>query len=123
MSRSSREHPGQPIDLVDVGDGGQEYELLATCGLVAADEVLERPCADQIPCCDLLREPAGEGVVVPQVRRSALGVTQCEVTLPPELRLPGPAVSARAAWSDLGRSRQPQLWGQGYFALGDAERS
>ena len=32
------------------------------------------------------------------------------------------AVSARAAWSDLGRSGQPQLWGQGYFALGDAER-
>ena len=32
------------------------------------------------------------------------------------------AVSARAAWSDLGRSGQPQLWGQGYFALGEAER-
>jgi alkanesulfonate monooxygenase SsuD/methylene tetrahydromethanopterin reductase-like flavin-dependent oxidoreductase (luciferase family) len=32
------------------------------------------------------------------------------------------AVSARAAWCDLGRSGQPQLWGQGYFALDDAER-
>jgi alkanesulfonate monooxygenase SsuD/methylene tetrahydromethanopterin reductase-like flavin-dependent oxidoreductase (luciferase family) len=26
---------------------------------------------------------------------------------------------ARAAWSDLGRPGAPQLWGQGYFALGD----
>jgi alkanesulfonate monooxygenase SsuD/methylene tetrahydromethanopterin reductase-like flavin-dependent oxidoreductase (luciferase family) len=32
------------------------------------------------------------------------------------------AVKARAAWSDFGRSGQPQLWGQGYFALDDAER-
>jgi alkanesulfonate monooxygenase SsuD/methylene tetrahydromethanopterin reductase-like flavin-dependent oxidoreductase (luciferase family) len=32
------------------------------------------------------------------------------------------AVKARAAWNDFGRSGQPQLWGQGYFALGDAER-
>jgi alkanesulfonate monooxygenase SsuD/methylene tetrahydromethanopterin reductase-like flavin-dependent oxidoreductase (luciferase family) len=32
------------------------------------------------------------------------------------------AVRARAAWGDLGRSGQPQLWGQGYFALDDAER-
>lgn len=31
------------------------------------------------------------------------------------------AVRARAAWSDLGRPGQPQLWGQGYFALTDAE--
>jgi alkanesulfonate monooxygenase SsuD/methylene tetrahydromethanopterin reductase-like flavin-dependent oxidoreductase (luciferase family) len=30
------------------------------------------------------------------------------------------ATRARAAWSDLGRPGQPQLWGQGYFALGDA---
>ena len=29
---------------------------------------------------------------------------------------------ALAAWSDLGRPGKPQLWGQGYFALGDAER-
>jgi alkanesulfonate monooxygenase SsuD/methylene tetrahydromethanopterin reductase-like flavin-dependent oxidoreductase (luciferase family) len=32
------------------------------------------------------------------------------------------ALRARAAWSDLGRPGQPRLWGQGYFALGDAER-
>lgn len=31
------------------------------------------------------------------------------------------AVRARAAWSDLGRPGRPQLWGQGYVALGDAE--
>ena len=30
------------------------------------------------------------------------------------------ADKARAAWSDAGRSGQPQLWAQGYFALGDA---
>ena len=32
------------------------------------------------------------------------------------------AARARAAWSDLGRSGSPRLWGQGYFALGDEER-
>ncbi|MGH9211213.1 MAG: LLM class flavin-dependent oxidoreductase [Acidimicrobiales bacterium] len=31
------------------------------------------------------------------------------------------AVRANAAWSDLGRPGRPQLWGQGYFALGDPE--
>jgi alkanesulfonate monooxygenase SsuD/methylene tetrahydromethanopterin reductase-like flavin-dependent oxidoreductase (luciferase family) len=30
----------------------------------------------------------------------------------------GVASRARAAWSDLGRPGRPQLWGQGYFALG-----
>jgi alkanesulfonate monooxygenase SsuD/methylene tetrahydromethanopterin reductase-like flavin-dependent oxidoreductase (luciferase family) len=29
---------------------------------------------------------------------------------------------ALAAWNDLGRPGKPVLWGQGYFALGDAER-
>ncbi|MGH2995445.1 MAG: LLM class flavin-dependent oxidoreductase, partial [Gaiellaceae bacterium] len=29
---------------------------------------------------------------------------------------------AQAAWQDLGRPGRPRLWGQGYFALGDAER-
>jgi alkanesulfonate monooxygenase SsuD/methylene tetrahydromethanopterin reductase-like flavin-dependent oxidoreductase (luciferase family) len=28
---------------------------------------------------------------------------------------------ARAAWADAGRPGRPELWGQGYFALGDAE--
>lgn len=35
------------------------------------------------------------------------------------------ALRARAAWSDMGRPGRPgrpQLWGQGYFALGDAAR-
>jgi len=32
------------------------------------------------------------------------------------------AARARAAWADAGRPGRPQLWGQGYFALGDAER-
>lgn len=32
------------------------------------------------------------------------------------------ASRALAAWSDLGRPGKPQLWGQGYFALGDASR-
>jgi alkanesulfonate monooxygenase SsuD/methylene tetrahydromethanopterin reductase-like flavin-dependent oxidoreductase (luciferase family) len=32
------------------------------------------------------------------------------------------AGKAHAAWTDLGRPGRPQLWGQGYFALGDAER-
>jgi alkanesulfonate monooxygenase SsuD/methylene tetrahydromethanopterin reductase-like flavin-dependent oxidoreductase (luciferase family) len=31
------------------------------------------------------------------------------------------ADKARAAWLDLGRPGMPTLWGQGYFALGDAE--
>jgi len=31
------------------------------------------------------------------------------------------AARARAAWGDLGREGRPRLWGQGYFALGDAE--
>lgn len=30
------------------------------------------------------------------------------------------AAQARAAWVDLGRPGEPQLWGQGYYALGDA---
>jgi alkanesulfonate monooxygenase SsuD/methylene tetrahydromethanopterin reductase-like flavin-dependent oxidoreductase (luciferase family) len=30
------------------------------------------------------------------------------------------AARARAAWTDAGRPGRPQLWGQGYFALGDA---
>jgi hypothetical protein len=30
------------------------------------------------------------------------------------------ADKARAAWSDAGRPGQPQLWAQGYFALGEA---
>ena len=32
------------------------------------------------------------------------------------------AARAQAAWRDLGRPGEPRLWGQGYFALGDAER-
>jgi alkanesulfonate monooxygenase SsuD/methylene tetrahydromethanopterin reductase-like flavin-dependent oxidoreductase (luciferase family) len=32
------------------------------------------------------------------------------------------ATKARAAWHDLGRPGAPALWGQGYFALGDADR-
>jgi alkanesulfonate monooxygenase SsuD/methylene tetrahydromethanopterin reductase-like flavin-dependent oxidoreductase (luciferase family) len=35
----------------------------------------------------------------------------------------GAAARARAAWRDLGRPGRPRLWGQGYFALGDVERS
>jgi alkanesulfonate monooxygenase SsuD/methylene tetrahydromethanopterin reductase-like flavin-dependent oxidoreductase (luciferase family) len=31
----------------------------------------------------------------------------------------GAAAKAIAAWSDLGRPGRPQLWGMGYFALGD----
>lgn len=31
----------------------------------------------------------------------------------------GAAARARAAWIDAGRPGRPQLWGQGYFALGD----
>jgi alkanesulfonate monooxygenase SsuD/methylene tetrahydromethanopterin reductase-like flavin-dependent oxidoreductase (luciferase family) len=34
----------------------------------------------------------------------------------------GAAARAEAAWQDLGRPGRPRLWGQGYFALGDAER-
>ena len=34
----------------------------------------------------------------------------------------GAAARAQAAWRDLGRSGRPRLWGQGYFALGDADR-
>jgi hypothetical protein len=30
------------------------------------------------------------------------------------------ASRARAAWVDLGRPGRPTLWGQGYFALGEA---
>lgn len=33
----------------------------------------------------------------------------------------GAAARARAAWADFGRPGRPQLWGQGYFALGDGE--
>jgi hypothetical protein len=29
---------------------------------------------------------------------------------------------ALAAWGDLGRPGKPKLWGQGYFAFGDADR-
>src|SRR5205807_1803735 len=29
------------------------------------------------------------------------------------------AIKAKAAWRDAGRPGQPQLWAQGYFALGD----
>lgn len=29
------------------------------------------------------------------------------------------AAQARAAWADAGRPGEPELWGQGYFALGD----
>jgi alkanesulfonate monooxygenase SsuD/methylene tetrahydromethanopterin reductase-like flavin-dependent oxidoreductase (luciferase family) len=32
------------------------------------------------------------------------------------------AAKAWAAWRDLERPGRPELWGQGYFALGDAER-
>jgi alkanesulfonate monooxygenase SsuD/methylene tetrahydromethanopterin reductase-like flavin-dependent oxidoreductase (luciferase family) len=32
------------------------------------------------------------------------------------------ATTARLAWSDAGRSGEPLLWGQGYFALGDDVR-
>ncbi|HJZ49364.1 MAG TPA: LLM class flavin-dependent oxidoreductase [Roseiflexaceae bacterium] len=31
----------------------------------------------------------------------------------------GAAQKARAAWVDAGRAERPQLWGQGYYALGD----
>lgn len=33
------------------------------------------------------------------------------------------AAQARAAWSDAGRPGDPELWGQGYFALGGAEQA
>jgi alkanesulfonate monooxygenase SsuD/methylene tetrahydromethanopterin reductase-like flavin-dependent oxidoreductase (luciferase family) len=32
----------------------------------------------------------------------------------------GAVARARAAWADAGRPGRPQLWGQGYFALGEA---
>jgi alkanesulfonate monooxygenase SsuD/methylene tetrahydromethanopterin reductase-like flavin-dependent oxidoreductase (luciferase family) len=32
------------------------------------------------------------------------------------------AARAMAAWRDMGRPGVPRLWGQGYFALGDADR-
>jgi alkanesulfonate monooxygenase SsuD/methylene tetrahydromethanopterin reductase-like flavin-dependent oxidoreductase (luciferase family) len=32
------------------------------------------------------------------------------------------AAKARAAWKDCGRPDQPQLWGQGYFALGSGTK-
>ena len=35
----------------------------------------------------------------------------------------GAAGRARAAWVDAGRPGRPQLWGQGYFALGEAAAS
>jgi hypothetical protein len=31
------------------------------------------------------------------------------------------AAKAVAAWTDLARPGRPQLWGQGYFCLGDSE--
>ncbi|MFQ5578892.1 MAG: LLM class flavin-dependent oxidoreductase, partial [Anaerolineae bacterium] len=31
------------------------------------------------------------------------------------------AQKTRAAWADAGRPGQPQLWAQGYFALGDGD--
>jgi alkanesulfonate monooxygenase SsuD/methylene tetrahydromethanopterin reductase-like flavin-dependent oxidoreductase (luciferase family) len=34
----------------------------------------------------------------------------------------GAAAKARAAWSAFGRPGEPALWGQAYFALGDADR-
>jgi alkanesulfonate monooxygenase SsuD/methylene tetrahydromethanopterin reductase-like flavin-dependent oxidoreductase (luciferase family) len=34
----------------------------------------------------------------------------------------GAAQRAEAAWRDFNRPGRPRLWGQGYFALGDAER-
>jgi alkanesulfonate monooxygenase SsuD/methylene tetrahydromethanopterin reductase-like flavin-dependent oxidoreductase (luciferase family) len=34
----------------------------------------------------------------------------------------GAAQRAEAAWRDFDRPGRPRLWGQGYFALGDAER-
>ena len=34
----------------------------------------------------------------------------------------GAGARAEAAWRDLGRPGRPRLWGQGYFALRDAER-
>ncbi len=33
------------------------------------------------------------------------------------------ANKARAAWTDAGRPGQPRLWGQGYFALGEAAQA
>ncbi len=33
----------------------------------------------------------------------------------------GAAARARAAWADVGRPGAPELWGQAYFALGDAD--
>jgi hypothetical protein len=33
------------------------------------------------------------------------------------------AEKARAAWTDAGRPGRPQLWAQGYYALGSAEIS
>src|SRR5215218_3299499 len=38
----------------------------------------------------------------------------------PPLLFAGAAAKAWAAWRDLERPGRPQLWGQGYFALGDA---
>src|SRR5918994_1390460 len=106
MSRSSRDHLGQPIDLVDVGDCGQEDELVAACGFVATDEVLDRPGAGEVPRRVLLGDPAGEGVVVTEVCRAPLGVVQCEVALPPQLRLPGPPEVAPRGPRVYGRGRE-----------------
>jgi alkanesulfonate monooxygenase SsuD/methylene tetrahydromethanopterin reductase-like flavin-dependent oxidoreductase (luciferase family) len=59
----------------------------------------------------------GSGPAFARAARHAHGY--CHGGGPPRA-FAGAAARARAAWLDLGRPGEPQLWGQGYFALGDA---
>src|SRR2546423_7140811 len=77
---------GQPLQLVRVGDGGEEDQLVAALLLVPADEVLNRPRRGQVGGRDPLGEAAGEGVVVAQIVGAALRVAEGEIALAPKLR-------------------------------------
>src|SRR5438046_4694156 len=109
----SRESLLEPLELVDPGHAREENELVAARLLVAPHVVLDGPRARQLARGDLLREWAGERVVVAEVRVTAVGVAEREVPLAPELRPPRTAEVApggnRASRGVGERPRRPAV--------------
>lgn len=83
-----------------------------TRGLTLARQLYE--LGESLGCPLLVGGGGGQAFA----RTARLAAGYCHGGGPPRA-FAGAAARARAAWRDAGRPGEPQLWGQGYFALGD----
>src|SRR5260370_5901424 len=86
------EYFSKPVELGEIGYSREEYQFIASCLFVAAHELGYRLRASEEAGGDPICERPGQSVVVPQIAiTSTLSsvITECEITLRPELPLTG----------------------------------